>query len=192
MDIVTTLTTFLYKLGSSNVMSCLSQQQPPSTHQDIKTSPLKMSCCCDVMYSPFLKCGEPSFSSNTGKNLCIHHLYNIRKSDDCAICLGEMCANARDVFLLSCGHMFHVDCLSDCKKPMCPMCRKQFTPEEATLLYYPKIIQPLAIKLFSLPTQSIEYVLLTFEIVLDVARVGVEATQAMFRRLLRRYSVLFI
>jgi hypothetical protein len=177
--------------------SCLTHHnhnnhQQHQQHQDFNTSPSKMACGCDVMYSPFLKCGAPSFSSNTGKNLCIYHLYNMRKSDDCAICLGEMCENDKDLFLLSCGHMFHVDCLSNCKKPECPICRKQFLPEEATSLYYPKIIQPLAIKLFSLPAQSIEYVLSTFEIVLTVARFGTEVTQAMFRRLLRRYSVLFI
>lgn len=190
--IVTIYTITEYITSCHNPFSHKSQSK--ASHH--KTSPrhniTNMSCSCEVMYSPFLKCGEPSFSSSTGKNLCLYHLYQIRKTDDCAICLGEMCGSDDNVFMLSCGHMFHTDCISDCKKPECPMCRKQFMAEEATLLYYPKILKPLALRLFSLPIQSIEYVLATFEIVLAVARVGTEATQALFRRLLRRYSVLFI
>lgn len=146
---------------------------------------------CEVMYSPLLKCGEPSFISTNGKNLCLYHLYHKRNNDDCAICLGEMCGPST-VFVLSCGHMFHTKCLSSCTKPECPLCRMQFKPEEATSLFYPKIILPLVFKLFSLPAQSIEYVLSTFEIVLEVARVGTEATQSLYRRLRRRYSVLFM
>lgn len=62
---------------------------------------------------------------------------------------------------------------------------------EAAVLFYPKYVYPLAIKLYSLPLSTIEYVSGIFEIVLGVARVGTDATQLMFQRLMRYYSALF-
>lgn len=155
------------------------------------------ACSCEIMYSPFLKCGEPAFNTNTDgasgvKKLCLFHLYNARKEDDCAICLGEMCGDTYDVFILACGHMFHKDCLGKCAKPQCPMCRTQFLPEEAVIVFYSKVLHNIGIRLYGLPLKSIEYVLACFEVVLSVARVSTDATQLMFQRLIRRYSALFV
>lgn len=155
------------------------------------------SCSCEIMYSPFLKCGEPAFNTNTdgasgGKKLCIFHLYTARKNDDCAICLGEMCGEKENLFVLACGHMFHSDCLGSCAKPQCPMCRTKFLPEEATLIFYPKVLHNISIRLYSLPLKSIEYVLGIFEVALSVARVSTDATRLMFHRLSRHYRALFV
>ncbi len=155
------------------------------------------SCSCEIMYSPFLKCGEPAFNTNTsgasgGKKLCIFHLYNARKDDECAICLGEMCGEKENLFVLACGHMFHSDCLGKCVKPQCPMCRTQLLPEEAVTVFYPRVLQKIGIRLYSLPLASIEYVLGCLEVVLSVARVSTDATQLMFQKLIRRYSALFV
>lgn len=151
-----------------------------------------MSCPCDVMYSPFLKCEEPAFGNGSGgKKLCIFHLYHARKADDCTICLDNMCGERDNLYMLSCGHMFHTECLAHCRKPQCPVCRSPLLPEEAACVFQPTVLHPIALKLYSLPEKSIQYVLATFEIVLTVARVGNEATQVLFSRLMRHYGALF-
>lgn len=150
------------------------------------------TCTCDVLYSPFLKCEERVFSASTGKNLCVFHVYQQRKSDDCAICLDGMCGDKQSVFLLQCGHMFHTECLRECIKPQCPVCRIQLKGDEAAMLFYPKVLRPICVKLYSLPLESIEYVLAMFDIVITVARVGTDATHRLFTRLMRLYGSLFV
>lgn len=125
---------------------------------------------CDVQYSPLLKCGETACFTYNGKHTCLYHMYQCRRSDDCSICLEDMCTDNQSLFILSCGHMFHTDCLSKALSPCCPLCRKQFTPTEASHVFYNKVIGPLSNRLYELPIESVKYCLLAFDIVLCIAK----------------------
>jgi hypothetical protein len=50
--------------------------------------------------------------------------FSISEAQDCNICTDEVYTGSL-IFPLSCGHIFHVDCLSEwvCHKPTCPTCR---------------------------------------------------------------------
>lgn len=124
---------------------------------------------CDVHYSPFLKCGELACVPFNGKHVCNYHIHQYRKNDECSICLDTMSMDERELYVISCGHMFHLSCLSKTFKPLCPLCRKQMTPTEATHIYYNTVIEPISMKLYSLPSSSIKYVLQAFEMVLHIA-----------------------
>jgi hypothetical protein len=127
---------------------------------------------CDVHYSPFLKCGGMACAPFNGKHVCTFHIHQFRQNDECCICLDPMSIDERELYVISCGHMFHTSCLSKTTKPTCPLCREPMTPIEASDIYYPTVIQPLIVKLYSLPTSSIRYVLQAFELVLHLATYG--------------------
>ncbi len=46
----------------------------------------------------------------------------VYNSDNCPICLEIMTKPQ----ILSCGHVFHLHCISQCLSPLCPLCRKKF------------------------------------------------------------------
>lgn len=125
---------------------------------------------CDVQYSPFLKCGEEACFHCNGKHVCIYHMYQKNRNDECSICLNSMNTDGKDLFILSCGHMFHVDCLSKAVQPLCPLCRKQFTPIEANYVFYQTVIEPLTSRLYEMPVESIKYCLQAFDLVLCIAK----------------------
>lgn len=125
---------------------------------------------CDVQYSPFLKCGETGCFPYNGKHVCIFHLYQYKCNEECSICLDSMSNDDRNIFILSCGHMFHKDCLSKMKMPCCPLCRKQFTPTEANTVFHQTVIEPLTSRLYELPVGSIKYCLQAFDMVLYLAK----------------------
>jgi hypothetical protein len=57
-------------------------------------------------------------------------ILNMRKSDTCAICFCQL--NKKDVYLLSCTHCFHKNCLDSFEKfdtyyeKRCPICRRDY------------------------------------------------------------------
>ena len=107
--------------------------------------------------------------------MCIFHLYSSRCEDDCSICLAGMNTCQEDVFMLSCGHMFHNDCIAKCKKPLCPICRKQLLAPEAAYLFSHTVIEPLVIKLYGLSAKSVEWCIAIFDMVLDISAARGEA-----------------
>jgi hypothetical protein len=127
---------------------------------------------CNIQYSPFLQCGETACFSHEGKNVCIFHLYQAKKNDECCICLDSMGNPDKELVVLSCAHMIHSKCLSKMIEPRCPMCRKQMTSFEATKVFYPTVIEPLMIKVFVLPPSTIKCVLSVFKCTLYLATFG--------------------
>ncbi len=109
---------------------------------------------CNIQYSPFLQCAETACFSHEGKRVCIFHLYQAKKNEDCCICLDSMGHPDKELVVLSCGHMLHSKCLSKMIDPCCPMCRRQMTSFEATKVFYPTVIEPIMIKVFALPPST--------------------------------------
>lgn len=125
---------------------------------------------CDVRYSPFLQCGGEACVRINGKNVCAFHVYQLRKHEDCSVCLDTMCMNDTQVIVLACGHMFHTKCLQHLKDPVCPLCRKQMTCVEAAYIFKATVIEPLAIQLYSLSPATITCVLQAFDMILFLGR----------------------
>jgi len=124
---------------------------------------------CEVVYSPLLKCAQARFGST---NKCLMHLYDSRKEDDCSICLAAMNGYSQDVYMLSCGHMFHLDCLGKCKKPLCPICRQQMNAYEAMYVFSHSVIDKLMVRIYSMSAKSIEYAMEIIDAIIDIAEYG--------------------
>lgn len=121
---------------------------------------------CELSYSPLVKCGGKAYGKHDGKHLCLHHLVSVKQREDCVICFSSM--SSEHSILLTCGHMFHVECLSCCRLSECPLCRRQLVPEEAIATVGKKYIDSIAVKLYSLPKQSIKTAILCINIVLKL------------------------
>jgi RING-like zinc finger len=132
---------------------------------------------CKHLYSPFLQCSFPEFHDS---QLCIYHLHNLRKQDDCPICFDSLDVPTTEVYMLSCGHLFHTKCLQHCKQPLCPMCRKQMQPIEAVEVFSTTVINPLMMRLYCLPSKSVEYVLRIIETTMDIASYGETMIKALW------------
>lgn len=75
--------------------------------------------------------------------------------------------------------MFHIKCLGQCKKPLCPLCRKQLKAEESVGVFGETIIQPLMLRVYGLPVKSVEYVLKAMDLVVTLATRGEETVSAL-------------
>ena len=128
---------------------------------------------CHIHYSPFLKCGHTTQWSHDGKKICLFHMYHAKKNEECCICLDSMShLPEKELIMLSCGHLVHFECLSKVLEPVCPMCRTQMSSLEATKVFYPTVIEPLVLRLYSLPPPTVKCVLNIFRCVLYVATYG--------------------
>lgn len=125
-----------------------------------------MANICETYYSPHLKCAGIACGSNNGKHLCLGHLISSKKQEDCSICYNELTDG--NVVLLTCGHMFHLDCMSTCRTPQCPLCRKQLEPAEAVATVGKKYIDKLATQLYALPVDKIKTAIACIKIVLKI------------------------
>ena len=69
------------------------------------------------------------------KHYCDKHRdnYKYEKPDECVICSDTILYNKE--VPLSCGHWFHLNCLRQCDKMQCPMCRKFYNLKEIQLIY---------------------------------------------------------
>lgn len=83
---------------------------------------------------------------------CKKHYQYLKSKEDCTICFYPMSLSKKSGLTtkLTCGHIFHTDCLSKCTKHECPLCRTQFDPELACKIYDTTIVQPLMKALFSM------------------------------------------
>jgi hypothetical protein len=109
---------------------------------------------CQKQYSPFLKCSTKATTTYNEEHLCQFHYLSIKYSEDCAICLCSIKDKPARI-ILSCGHIFHQDCLGKCKDCICPMCRKQLSPQESKLVFGPTIVSSIAEDIYSLPYQRV-------------------------------------
>lgn len=125
-----------------------------------------MENICETCYSPFLRCGSVVCGSHNGKFLCFGHLISAKRQDECSICFNKLTDG--NVILLTCGHMFHVDCMSSCRTPQCPLCRQQLEPAEAVATVGKKYIDKLAINLYSLPVDKIKTAIACIHIIIKI------------------------
>lgn len=119
-----------------------------------------------MLYSPFLKCGGTAYGKHDGRLYCLHHLLMVKQNEECAICLCDMRNDNK--ILLSCGHMFHVNCLSECREPECPLCRRQLAPAEALGTMGRKHMEQIGNELYSLPKENVKIALSAIQVVLKV------------------------
>lgn len=79
--------------------------------------------------------------------VCGTHHNLIQKQDDCAVCLDTI--SSHKSIKLSCGHWFHINCLTRCMKRECPLCRKKICPEECCQVFDDNLIKPLVKEIFA-------------------------------------------
>lgn len=79
--------------------------------------------------------------------VCGTHHNLTKQQDDCAICLDTL--NSKKSIKLSCGHWFHIDCLTNCVRRECPLCRKKLSVEDCCTVFDTKLIKPLVKEIFS-------------------------------------------
>lgn len=87
---------------------------------------------------------------------CKKHYKYLKSKEDCSVCFYPMSTSTKTGLTtkLTCGHIFHTDCLSKCIKSECPLCRTQFDPALASKIYDSTIVQPLMKALFTTDLQS--------------------------------------
>lgn len=141
---------------------------------------------CDVYYNPFLKCGNQACFRHNNHDICLYHLYLFKKNDDCCICLEDMTGD-KELIVLSCGHMFHLECLSNTLNPSCPLCRTQMNKKEASIVFHSSIIEPFRNELFSLPLGSLKYVLLMIDMIIYIGKRGEYIASEMCRKMTRLF-----
>lgn len=81
------------------------------------------------------KCNNIATININNKYYCEKHekIYKYEKPDECVIC--------SDVILydqeipLSCGHWFHLNCLKQCNKMQCPICRQFYRSKELEFVF---------------------------------------------------------
>lgn len=108
---------------------------------------LQVPKCCWTT----LKNKECSFKGTIeycGKYYCKKHLTVMKAHEECSICLCDM-GDKKDTAQLACGHFFHVRCLSQCQKAVCPLCRTQFSPVECYRIFKSTVIKPIAHSVFA-------------------------------------------
>lgn len=83
----------------------------------------------------------PNYIRHTynGKDVCNVHLNTLKANEECTICLCSM-DNPMGRIKLACGHYFHVNCLGQCIKAECPMCRREMLPTEKRRVYMHRVM----------------------------------------------------
>jgi hypothetical protein len=56
------------------------------------------------------------------------------KADSCAICMEKMFGVEHSISILKCNHAFHIQCVGQLQKMVCPICRKRFTLDDVNNL----------------------------------------------------------
>lgn len=80
---------------------------------------------------------------------CQKHLRIVRSTEDCPICFMPMLSKKTKI-RLTCGHYFHIGCLSQCNKAECPICRSQLAANIAYKVYKVNVVKPIIGDIFSM------------------------------------------
>ena len=100
------------------------------------------------------------------EDVCGTHKNTRNLLHDCPICFYELKANK--IIKLSCGHLFHIDCLAKCKNKQCPLCRQFFGLSDCMHIYKDTIITPMMTEIFSESSREQEQLLNTIESVINI------------------------
>ena len=81
------------------------------------------------------KCNDISIKTINNKHYCENHCteYKYEIPEECVIC-SEPILYEEEV-PLCCGHWFHLNCLKQCDKMQCPMCRNFYSDKEIKMIY---------------------------------------------------------
>ena len=87
----------------------------------------------------------PNYVKHTynGQMVCNVHLNTLKANEECTICISPM-TNPQERIKLTCGHYFHEECLSNCIKTECPICRREMQSMERQRVYIPKMAKAFA------------------------------------------------
>lgn len=108
-------------------------------------------CCSNTKNG--LECKFIGKHQYNGQFYCGKHLKMSKATDECAICYVNM-DDKKDRIELSCGHYFHIRCLSQCQKANCPFCRKTFLPTESYRIFKSTVIKPFSYAMFGLSLEQ--------------------------------------
>lgn len=117
-----------------------------------------MSCCVFINKVNGQRCHKrgryecDTFDGNQKSWLCGTHKNVQQSEEDCPICFLVLKDSKR--IKLSCGHLFHIKCLSKCVKRECPLCRKRISPADCCVIYKDTVIEPLIKLIFNLSEES--------------------------------------
>ena len=64
------------------------------------------------------------------------HVIRAIEFPECCICMEPMDSTKNNTCSLSCGHVFHVECVKKIDNSACPMCKKLFDKNSITRLIY--------------------------------------------------------
>lgn len=113
---------------------------------------------CSLLTHKGQRCSFAAVEYYDHQPCCKKHYQYLKSKEDCSICFCPMALQQKTakekITKLTCGHIFHTDCLSQCRQAKCPLCRQPFAPELASNIYNSTIIQPLAKTLFSMSTEN--------------------------------------
>lgn len=86
------------------------------------------------------KCGEIATNDMNNKCYCDYHCksYKYEIPEECSICNEEMLYE--EEIPLECGHWFHLNCLKQCNKMECPLCRNIFNDDEMKMIHELEIL----------------------------------------------------
>lgn len=119
-------------------------------------TPPSLSCCGFVNKVNGQRCRKRGrYECDVDGNqlvLCGTHRNVQHSVEDCPICFLVLRDSKR--LKLSCGHVFHINCLSKCVKRECPLCRTRISPADCCVVYKDTIIDPLTRMIFNLSEES--------------------------------------
>lgn len=102
-------------------------------------------------------CENSACATYNGMSLCHFHYMSTRCSEECAICLNSLGKNGcGGPLMLTCGHMFHLECLEKYKVGRCPLCRKNYNPSECRVIFGTTIVNPLVEEVYALPAHRVD------------------------------------
>jgi hypothetical protein len=114
-----------------------------------------------------------------GEYYCTKHLKVTKANDECSICYVNM-DDSKDRIELSCGHFFHIRCLSMCKAN-CPLCRKKFLPTESYKIFKSTVVKPISFAIFGLPLEQHPSFFTSLRYFIGVAQKGSWYIEVMLR-----------
>ena len=111
---------------------------------------------CSLLTCKGQRCSFTASEYYDHQPCCKKHYKYLKSKEDCSVCFYPMSTSTKTGLTtkLTCGHIFHTDCLSKCIKSECPLCRTPFDPALASKIYDSTIVQPLMKALFSTNLQS--------------------------------------